>query len=163
MCIANDQVGIGWNGRGYISDSFSPRQPMGRPPPRSPLHHAYIPLPPSQNTNTPRPSADEYRKTISNGTTFGPQDFQTLPYPFFSLLSVRLPSLNVSIGPRRSKIRRQRDVHRSSKLSLSQRMEQTHLGRYPVTGQPPLRNEERNVHSSPFLRRTYRWDAVQNV
>jgi hypothetical protein len=42
-------------------------------------------------------------------------------------------------------------------------MEQAHLGRYLVMGQPPLCNEEeRNVHSPPFFRRIYCWDAVQN-
>ena len=155
MCSANDQVGIGWNGRGYISDSFSPRQPMGRPPPRSPLHHAYIPLPPSQNTNTPRPSADEYRKTISNGTTFGPQDFQTLPYPFFSLLSVRLPSLNASIGPRRSETHQTSTgctsfVQAQSKSTHGESSSRT----IPGHGTTRLCNGERNVHSP------YRWHKV---
>ena len=46
------------------------------------------PLPPSQNTNTPLPSGDEYRNTILNKTAFGPQEFQTLPFTIFTVLEV---------------------------------------------------------------------------
>ena len=54
----------------------------------SPFHRAYIPLPPSQNTNAPLPSGDEYRNTILNKTAIGPQEFQTLPFIIFTVLEV---------------------------------------------------------------------------
>ena len=54
----------------------------------SPFHRAYIALPPSQNTNTPLPSGNEYCNTILNKTTFGPQEFQTLPFTIFTVLKV---------------------------------------------------------------------------
>ena len=65
----------------------------------SPFHRAYIPLPPSQNTNAPLPSGDEYRNTIINKTAFGPQELQTLPFTIFTVLEVHADRFALTSPP----------------------------------------------------------------
>ena len=61
--------------------------------------HTYIPLPPSQNTNTPLLSANEYCNTISSKTTFSPQEFQTLPLTIFTVLKLHADRSTLTSSP----------------------------------------------------------------
>lgn len=174
MCIANDQAGIDWSGRGYVSDSFSPRRSIRRLLPcfypyitlisPSPAIRTLTPLSPLP-TNTARPYQMRPYSVLKIS-----RRYHTLPSPFcpfvcqvreLSKHQVKRPSL---MGPRRSK------AHQTSMgctLFLQVQSKSTHGAgsSWTIPGHGSTSSAMKSEKFTPpsLLCRTYRWDTVQNV